>query len=130
MKFKDAAKNDDVVEALESIEDKLYERGFLVSATGDNQCNVYIQFKTFSFNDGEGQYLVIAIDSEEPSKEDFDKFREILNYVVDKFSDLSVSLPKAVLKALEERNGELVTLNGNVVFAVAPYTIIPWKQIF
>ena len=118
MKFKDAAKNDDVVEALESIENKLYERGFLVSATGDNQCNVYIQFKTFSFNDKEGQYLVIAIDSEEPSKEDYDKFREILNYVVDKFSDFEDSLPKAVLKALEERNGELVTLNGNVVFAV------------
>lgn len=118
MKFKDAAKNDDVVEALQSIEDKLYERGFLVSATGDSECNVTIQFKTLSFNDEEGQYLVIAIDSEEPSKEDFDKFREILYYVVSQFSGLSVSLPKAVLKALEDRTGELVTLNGNVVFAV------------
>lgn len=116
MNFIEAAENDQVADLLQSIEDKLRERGLLVTATGDNESDVTISFKSILHQGEEGPYLVISISSSAHGNADSDVWEEISDYVNEKYSDARESLPDDVQSALDDIYGQVVIVNGMTVY--------------
>jgi hypothetical protein len=105
-----------VREDIQLIEDKLYERGFLVSATGSQQAEVSISFGEWGEGDDRGLYWIIAITSDISKQVDDEKFEEISDYVSGKISDFSDEWPESVNNFIEDSFGQVVLLNGKLVY--------------
>jgi hypothetical protein len=120
VEFKQVANNDIVKNGLEDIEDKLMERGFIVSATGDSDADVSLHYEEYEDKGEIGEYLVIHITSNNAEKEDEDKFEEISDYVSEKVSDMIDGLPSDIKPNLEDPLldifGQIVLLNGRKVY--------------
>ena len=116
MDFIEAAGNDQLTDILQSIEDKLRERGMLVAATGDNKSEVTISFKSILHQGEEGPYLVISISSKSDGNPDSDAWEEISDYVNEKYSDAREALPDEVQAALDDAYGQVVVVNGKTVY--------------
>ena len=116
MVYSEAAGNDQVADLLQSIEDKLRERGLLVKATGDRESDVSISFKSIVHQGDEGPYLVISISSDADGDPDNEMWEEISDYVNEKYSDARDSLPDDVQSALDDIYGQVVVVNGKTVY--------------
>lgn len=105
-----------VREDIQSIEDKLYERGFLVSATGDQEADVSISFGEWGEGGERGFYWIIAITSDVSDEGDDEKWEELSDYVNDKLSDFADEWPGSVTSFMEDSFGTIILLNGNQVY--------------
>jgi hypothetical protein len=116
MDFQEAARDGSVIDLLRRIEDKLHERGFLVTATGDTESDVTIAFKSIVDQGENVPALVIAITSNAPTASDDVDWESISDYVSEKYLDLRNELFEAVQRALEESCGQYVAFNGRIVY--------------
>jgi ribosomal protein L40E len=105
-----------VREDIQSIEDKLYERGILVSATGDQEADVSISFGEWGEVGQRGFYWIIAITSNVSDKSGDGKWEELFEYVNEKLSDFEDEWPESVTSLVEDSFGTVVLLNGNRVY--------------
>mgnify|MGYP000910491940 CR=1 FL=1 len=112
MDFLAAAKQTKVIKTLRSIEDKLDERGLIISATECEAPDVTIRYE--HYNDEE--CLLIKISCKELPIEDEDGYERISDYVGSKINDLSCQWAKEVKKPLLNSYGIIVLLNGEKVY--------------
>lgn len=109
--------NAQVKDCLESIEDKLRERGLLTTATGDNESEVTIYYDEYGEDNNKGPHLLISINSTSPRKLlSEEHFEAISDYVNEKIGELSEEWPQDVSAALADIFGQVVLLNGNKVY--------------
>jgi hypothetical protein len=112
MKIPEAAGKEEVSSALRSIEDKLDERGMLVSATGCGDPFVEISYEKWKSN----ETLVIKITCDEGSpNEEEDSYEGISDYVNEKVAELREEWPAEIRETLEEVYDQMVLLNGKPV---------------
>ena len=88
----------------------------LVSATSDPEAEVSISYDDWGEGEDRGSYWIISITSEISNNGDDDKFEEISDYVSGKISDFSDDWPKSVKNLIESSFGQLVLLNGRLVY--------------
>lgn len=112
MNFSEAAASELVADVLRCIEDKLYETGALVTATGDSESDVSLRFETLVVNDAELPVLTIAINSSVPGVEQRLSCNELRNYVLALYANLQDELPSDVRELLVDSSGPVVTING------------------
>lgn len=105
-----------VRDEIDSIEDKLYERGMLVAATGDPDPEVRITFEEWGAGGERGCYWVISITAEEPDEIDEDEFEDISDYVGLKIDEMSQHWSDEVSDAFSDCFGYVVLLNGSQVY--------------
>lgn len=115
MNFSEAAADASVIDALRCIEDKLYERGDLITATGDSECQVTIAFMTITFRGEEVAALVIALTGHVEAGGSAD-WEALSDGVGGELLQARSSLRPDVLAALDDSCGQFVTLNGAVVY--------------
>lgn len=118
--FLSAAKNSDVLEVLQSIEDKILERGLLVSLTGDSESEITIKYEWIaepgSDDEEEAGWLVVRVNAnvkDDPDEDDLEGFRD---YISEKLSDEISSLEEEVQEKLEDCVGEMILINGEKVY--------------
>jgi hypothetical protein len=116
MNFAQAASDESVIDALQSIENKLYERGVLVTVTGDAGSDVTIAFKEVLHQGESVPALVIAISVNESALLDEPDWEGLSDYVNEEFRHLRAGIRTDALAALQESCGQYVTLNGRVVY--------------
>lgn len=116
MDFSSAACDVSVLDVLGAIEDKLYERGILVTVTGDPESDVTISFKAIGVRNEQVRALVVSVTSVEARGLDESDWEGLSDYVNDEYLRLRAQLRKEVLEALEQSCGQYVTLNGRVVY--------------
>lgn len=112
MQFNEAAISESVVNVFHRIEDKLYESGMLVTATGDPESEVTIAFKEVVVGAKEIHALVIFVDANVPSTLRHLDWKAIRHYVIEKYSTLQDELPEDVRQPLLDSLGPVVFLNG------------------
>lgn len=115
MNFSEAAADASVIDALRSIEDKLYEHGDLVTATGDSECQVTIAFMAMTFRGEEVHALVIALTAHVEACGTAD-WEGLSDCVGGELEQARSSLRPDVLVALDDSCGQFVMLNGVVVY--------------
>lgn len=116
MEFSSAIGDASVLDVLRSIEDKLYERGVLVTVTGDSESDVTISFKVIAVRSEQVPALVVAVTAVETQRLDEADWEVLSDYVNDEYLRLRAQLRGEVLDALEESCSQYVTLNGKVVY--------------
>lgn len=116
MDFTSAAAMDDVRDCLMSIEDKIYERGTLVTLTKDNEAEVTISYEMFDVGFGLAKCLLIRIESEVGNRPSEDAAEGLCDYVMCKMSDMMELLEDGVREALDDLYVALVLFNGKVVY--------------
>lgn len=116
MEFSSAIGDASVLDVLRSIEDKLYERGVLVTVTGDSESDVTISFKVIAARSEQVPALVVAVTAVETQRLDEADWEGLSDYVNDEYLRLRAQLRGEVLDALDESCGQYVTLNGKVVY--------------
>lgn len=112
MNFSEAAADESALDVLQCIEDKLFETGALVSATGDPESDVGLRFERMLIGGEELPVLLIAITSEVPGVEKRLSCDELRNYVLATYADMQGGLPSGVREALLDCRGPIVTING------------------
>lgn len=108
--------SDELTERIFEIEDKLYERGFLVSAIGDSEAEVHIAFEIYNDQGEDNPYVVIRILSEKYSYKNLDKLEEISDYVNEKIGDALEGMPAELLEASSSVAGQIILLNGRKIY--------------
>ena len=116
MEFNSAASDRSVIDVLQSIENKLYESGFLVTVTGDSESDVTIDFEVVTVRSEQVPALVIAVAAAEGRGLDEADWEGLSDWVNDEYLRLRAQLRGEVLEALEKSCGQYVTLNGRVVY--------------
>jgi hypothetical protein len=116
MNFAKAAAHEEVVDGLRCIEDKIYETGTLVTATGDAESDVSLCFLIADIGNGPAPYLVIDVTTKATVDEESDAWVDLSDYVYSKYLDLSGSLPRHTSSALGETSGQLTRVNGRPIF--------------
>ncbi len=119
--FLSAAKNSDVLEVLQSIEDKILERGLLVSLTGDSESEITIKYEWIAEpgsddDEEEAGWLVVRVNAnvkDDPDEDDLEGFRD---YISEKLSDEISSLEEEVQEKLADYVGEMIFINGEKVY--------------
>lgn len=106
----------EVREDIQAIEDKLYERGMLVSATGDHDAQVSISFEEWGEDGDRGLYWVISITSENSNDGDEDEGERISDYVSEKIDEISENWPSSSKALIEDSSGAVVLLNGSILY--------------
>jgi hypothetical protein len=101
---------------IEAIENKLYESGRLISATGDREASASISYGDWDCGGEVGPHWIISIFSENYCGSSDDKFEEISDFVNEKISDASEQWPENVLEKFSDCWGQIVTLNGRQVY--------------
>lgn len=115
MKFAKAAAHEGVVDGLRSIEDKIFETGQLVTATGDAESDVTLRFLIADIGNGPAPYLIIDVTTGAAVDEESDAWVELSDYVYSKYLDLSGSLPRRTSSVLGETAGQLTRVNGRAI---------------
>ncbi len=112
MNFSEAAADESALDVLRCIEDKLFETGALVAATGDPESEVSLRFETMRVGDEELPVLVIAVTSAVRGVGKRLSCDELRNDVLARYADLMSELPDDVREVLLDCRGPVVTLNG------------------
>ncbi|MET4570238.1 hypothetical protein [Rhodanobacter soli] len=112
MNFSEAAADESALEVLRCIEDKLFETGALVSATGDSESDVSLRFETMFVGGEELPVLVIAVTSAVRGVENRLSCDELRNDVLARYANLLSDLPDDVREVLLDCRGPVVTVNG------------------
>ncbi|OOG56185.1 hypothetical protein [Rhodanobacter sp. C03] len=115
MNSKEAAANASVREALRCIEDKLYETGMLVTATGDSECEVTIAFDDVDIGDAKVFALMVRVATRSRARTSRSCFQTVRQYVLERYSMLQVGLPEDVREPLLDCVGPIVFVNGAMV---------------
>jgi len=116
MDFSSAASDPSVLDLLRGIEDKLYERGVIVTVTGDSESDVTIAFKVLTVRSEQVPALVVAVTTVEAGGLGEIDWEGLSDYVNDEYLQLRWLLRREVSNALEGSCGQYVTLNGKVVY--------------
>lgn len=116
MNFSEASHHAAVLEVLRSIEDKIYERGVLVTVTGDSESDVTISFKVVTTRGEEVPALMIAVTAVASRNLERADWESLSDYINDEYLQVRPLLGKEVLAGLDESCGQYVTLNGQVVY--------------
>lgn len=120
--FSAAALDDDVLNDLKNIEDKIRERGFIVTATGDPEADISIRYEDFGDECGEsGHFLCIRIIAEGARFEGARGFEFIVSYVNEKISFFGSRWSGDVRAALQDVRGLIVFLNGKNILTEKNY---------
>jgi len=114
MDFNEAAADASLQDVLCCIEDKLYETGALVTATGDPESDVSVLFETMVVDGNERPVLVIAITFAARGVERRLSCDELKNYVLAMYAGLQDKLAVDVREVLIDSVGPVVTINGVV----------------
>jgi len=114
MDFNEAAADASLQDVLCCIEDKLYETGALVTATGDPESDVSVFFETMVVDGNERPVFVIAITSAAHGVERRLSCDELKNYVLAMYAGLQDKLAVDVREVLIDSVGPVVTINGVV----------------
>lgn len=112
MNFSEAAADESVLDVLRCIEDKLFETGALVSATGDPESDVSLRFETMRVGGETLPVLVIAVTSAVRGVGKRLACDDLRNDVLARYADLLSDLPDDVREPLLDCRGPVVTLNG------------------
>jgi len=115
MNSKDAAVDASVQDALRCIEDKLYETGMLVTATGDSECDVTIAFDDVHIRKEKVFALVVRVATRRPARTSRPSWQAVRQYVLEKYSMLQAGLPEDVREPLLDCVGPIVFVNGAMV---------------
>lgn len=110
-----AAADASVVEMLRAIEDKLYETGLLVTATGDPESDVTLAFEEVEVSGCTVFALTVQVGAPPDSDLARPGWSALRQYVAEKFSMLQSGLPEDVRELLLDGRGPLVVLNGVLV---------------
>lgn len=111
MDFREAAKHEDVVDLLQQIEDKILERGLLVSATRDSESDITLSFDAIPVGGSIAPCLIIDITTSRDVNEAGAPYRRLRDYVLEKYGELSASLPRGVVDALDGSCGPILRVN-------------------
>lgn len=111
MDFREAAQHEDVVDLLQRIEDKILERGLLVSATGDSEIDITISFNSIPVGGSIAPCLIIDITTTRNVDEASASYCRLRDYVLEKYGELSDSLPQDAFDALDGSFGPILRVN-------------------
>lgn len=109
--FREAAQHEDVVDLLHQIEDKILERGLLVSATRDSESDITLSFDAIPVRGSIVPCLIIDITTGRDVNEASATYRRLRDYVLEKYGELSASLPRSVVEALDDSLGPVLRVN-------------------
>lgn len=112
MDAKAAAANGSVREALLRIEDKLYESGVLVTATGDSEAEVTLAFEEVAVGEGTVFAMVVRIVTGRTARTSRSGWQKLREYVLERYAMLQADFPEDVREALLDCPGPLVCVNG------------------
>jgi ribosomal protein L40E len=105
-----------VQDVLQSIEDKLLERGLVVSLLGGGDPEISIRFERINpYNlDRSSLFIVVNITDEDanPESVDEDDAESIGDFVRDKLSDFSKDFSETTQEILEQIEGAILRING------------------
>lgn len=107
-----AAANGSVREALSSIEDKLYESGALVTATGDSEAEVTLAFEEVAIGKDKMFAMVVRVVARRTSRTPRSPWQTLREYVLERYAMLQADFPEDVREALLDCAGPLVFVNG------------------
>lgn len=107
-----AASHEQVVDMLHAIEDKLYETGVLVSATGDSEADATIAFREVRIQGKVVVALVVDVATGLPVRPTRSHWTPFRNYVLEKYATLQQALPTAIREGLLDCPGPLLRVNG------------------
>lgn len=111
MDFREAAQHEDIVDLLRRIEDKIRERGLLVSTTRDSESDITISFNSIPVRGSIAPCLIIDITTTLAVDEASASYRRLRDYVLEKYGELSTSLPQGVVDALDGSFGPILRVN-------------------
>lgn len=109
--FREAAQHEDVVDLLQQIEDKILERGLLVSATRDSESDITLSFDAIPVRGLIVPCLIIDITTGRDVNEASASYRRLRDYVLEKYGELSASLPRGVADVLDGSSGPILRVN-------------------
>ncbi|MBU6249068.1 MAG: hypothetical protein KGN77_15060 [Xanthomonadaceae bacterium] len=109
--FREAAQHEDVVDLLHQIEDKILERGLLVSATRDSESDITLSFDAIPIRGSIVPCLIIDIITGRDVNEAGASYRRLRDYVLEKYGELSAGLPRGVADVLDGSSGPILRVN-------------------
>jgi hypothetical protein len=112
MDAKAAAANGSVREALLRIEDKLYESGVLVTATGDSEAEVTLAFEEVAVGKRKVFAMVVRVVTGRTARTSRSRWQMLREYVLERYAMLQADFPEDVREALLDCPGPLVFVNG------------------
>lgn len=110
-----AATDEAVVEMLQGIEDKLYESGALVTATGDPECDVTIAFRNVDVDGATLLALTVQLTTRRPVRVARSRWEPLLQEVSRRYASLQSELPEPVREPLLDCVGPVAILNGTML---------------
>lgn len=115
MDARTAATNEQVREALLRVEDKLYESGALVTATGDSESQVTVAFEDVAIGEAEVFAMVVRVMTNTRARISRSRWHALRGYVLERYAMLQADFPPDVREALLDCPGPLVLVNGAVM---------------
>jgi hypothetical protein len=110
-----AASDEQVIDLLRAIEDKVYETGLLVSATGNPEADVTIAFRQVIISGKTIVALVVQVTTDQPFESAGSRWDPLRHFVVEKYASLQCALPTRIRECLLDCPGPLVFVNGTRV---------------
>ena len=110
-----AAASEPVMDLLRAIEDKLYETGVLVSATGDAEADVTLAFRQVTSDAGTIVAMTIQVATRQPLDPVGRNWEPLRHHVLAGFASLQDRLPEDLRERLLDCPGALVFVNGTGV---------------
>lgn len=107
-----AASDEQVVDLLLAIEDKLYETGLLVSVAGNPEADVTIAFRQVIVSGKTVVALVAEVATDQPYNSASSHWDPLRHFIVEKYASLQRALPGPVRERLLDCPGPLVLVNG------------------
>ena len=112
MDAKAAAADESVRDALLRIEDKLYESGVLVTATGDSEAEVTLAFEEVAVGKRKVFAMVVRVVTGRTARTPRSRWQTLWEYVLERYAMLQADFPEDVREALLDCAGPLVFVNG------------------
>jgi len=118
MDFENISSFKEVIDSLTAIEDKIYERGMLVSLTDDPEATLSIRFESYlSESSNEAEPLVVIRISSNLGEGFVDgQLDRIADYVNEKIDDCQANWPPEARAAYQESFGQIILFNGKQVY--------------
>ncbi|MCE5233905.1 MAG: hypothetical protein ABFC67_15220 [Mizugakiibacter sp.] len=107
-----AASDEQVIDLLRAIEDKLYETGTLVSVTGNPEADVTIEFRQVIVGGKPVVALAVQVTTDQPFESTSAHWDPLRHFVIEKYASLQCALPEPVRERLLDCPGPLVLVNG------------------
>jgi hypothetical protein len=109
-----AAADESVRDALLGIEDKLYESGALVTATGDSEAEVTLAFEEVPVGKDKVFAMVVRVIARPTSRTSRSRWQTLREYVLERYAMLQADFPEDVREALLDCAGPFVFVNGSM----------------